>query len=85
MKKSKLFISETYADQARATCCDPAAFGRELTIASCAAQGPYLRRFQPRAQGRAYPIRKPTCSIHVKMKSHETSTRIKGPIKIGTH
>ena len=50
-----------------------------------AAQGPYLRRFQPRAQGRAYPIRKPTCSIHVKMKSHETSTRIKGPIKIGTH
>ena len=48
-------------------------------------QGPYLRRFQPRAQGRAYPIRKPTCSIHVKMKSHETSTRIKGPIKIGTH
>ena len=54
-------------------------------LRSRVAQGPYLKRFQPRAQGRAYPIHKPTCSIHVKMKSHETSTRIKGPIKIGTH
>ena len=54
-------------------------------LRSRVAQGPYLKRFQPRAQGRAYAIHKPTCSIHVKMKSHETSTRIKGPIKIGTH
>jgi large subunit ribosomal protein L22 len=28
-------------------------------------QGPTLRRFRPRAQGRGYPIRKPTCHITV--------------------
>jgi len=28
-------------------------------------QGPVLRRFRPRAQGRAYQIRKPTCHITV--------------------
>lgn len=28
-------------------------------------QGPSLRRFRPRAQGRAYQIRKPTCHITV--------------------
>ena len=27
--------------------------------------GPTLRRFRPRAQGRAYQIRKPTCHITV--------------------
>ncbi|MGC9525556.1 MAG: 50S ribosomal protein L22 [Limnospira sp.] len=27
--------------------------------------GPSLRRYRPRAQGRAYPIRKPTCHITV--------------------
>jgi ribosomal protein L22 len=48
-------------------------------------QGPYLRRFQPRAQGRAYAIRKPTCSIEVKMKSHDTSKRPRKPIKLSTH
>nr|YP_010873217.1 ribosomal protein L22 [Nemalion vermiculare]WGV34433.1 ribosomal protein L22 [Nemalion vermiculare] len=28
-------------------------------------QGPKMKRFQPRAQGRAFPIHKPTCHITV--------------------
>nr|YP_010338783.1 ribosomal protein L22 [Glaucosphaera vacuolata]UNJ18733.1 ribosomal protein L22 [Glaucosphaera vacuolata] len=28
-------------------------------------KGPILKRFQPRAQGRGYPIQKPTCHITI--------------------
>nr|ARO91137.1 50S ribosomal protein L22 [Flintiella sanguinaria] len=31
--------------------------------------GPILKRFQPRAQGRAYSIHKPTCHITIKVKT----------------
>ncbi|MFH7243104.1 MAG: 50S ribosomal protein L22 [Spirulina sp.] len=41
---------------------DPA----ELVISEAFADaGPTLRRFRPRAQGRAYQIRKPTCHITI--------------------
>nr|YP_010932368.1 ribosomal protein L22 [Hormidiella parvula]WKT06010.1 ribosomal protein L22 [Hormidiella parvula] len=30
-------------------------------------EGPRLKRFQPRAQGRGFPIRKPTCNITIKV------------------
>jgi len=48
-------------------------------------QGPYMKRFQPRAQGRAYKILKPTCHITLKMRSHESSKRARPPIKLSTN
>ncbi len=37
-------------------------------------QGPVLKRFQPRAQGRAYQIRKPTCHITVAVGADPTAS-----------
>jgi large subunit ribosomal protein L22 len=36
-------------------------------------QGPVLKRFRPRAQGRAYMIRRPTCHITVAVAPQEAS------------
>ncbi|WP_075600660.1 50S ribosomal protein L22 [Leptolyngbya sp. 'hensonii'] len=43
-----------------------------LTVTTAYAdQGPSLKRFRPRAQGRAYQIRKPTCHITVAVSQNE--------------
>jgi len=39
--------------------------GTLIVSKAFADQGPILKRFRPRAQGRAYQIRKPTCHITV--------------------
>ena len=36
-------------------------------ISAYANKGPVLKRFQPRAQGRAFPIQKPTCHITIQL------------------
>lgn len=38
-----------------------------IIIQAVADKGPVMKRFQPRAQGRAFPIRKPTCHINIKL------------------
>ena len=41
-------------------------------------QGPVLKRFQPRAQGRAYQIRKPSCHITVAVGQDAAAAEVKG-------
>lgn len=36
-------------------------------ITTYANKGPIFKRFRPRAQGRGYPIRKPTCHIAIEV------------------
>nr|YP_009244418.1 ribosomal protein L22 [Gelidium vagum]AMK96660.1 ribosomal protein L22 [Gelidium vagum] len=38
-----------------------------IIIEAYANQGPKIKRIQPRAQGRAFPIQKPTCHITIKL------------------
>jgi large subunit ribosomal protein L22 len=45
---------------------------RNLVISKAYAdQGPTLKRYRPRAQGRAYPIRKRTCHITIAVRPLE--------------
>lgn len=44
----------------------------KLVVTECYAnEGPVMKRAQPRAQGRAYPIHKPTCHICIKVAERE--------------
>ena len=48
---------------------DPASL---IVSSAYADQGPTLKRYRPRAQGRAYMIRKPTCHITITVRPGES-------------
>lgn len=49
---------------------------RDAQIVSCRVDaGPVLRRFTPRAKGRATPIRKPTSHVFVEVSSQEVKSK----------
>ncbi|GAB3072840.1 50S ribosomal protein L22 [Corynebacterium aquatimens] len=49
---------------------------RTLVVSECYAnEGPTMRRYQPRAQGRAFQIRKRTCHITVVVESQDASQK----------